>query len=411
MLKRNVCWLGLLVVVSLAPAVAAADEDPGGFVDAIGVNTHVCAVSTAYGDLARVVGALAYLGIRHVRDNPPADASPRRYRALEQAGIGLELVARSGEEPDLRLYDQLAGGLDGIEGANEVNAHPDSLLYRGLAGFPAAFLLQSNLYDRVKADSELRGVPVAMFSAVYHSAADLPPYPGAAGKADLANVHAYPPGAASPPDVYLAGDIARWARAVPGAPVLLTEFGYFTWPAAPRHAGVDERTQAQWTLAALADNFFVGHVKRQYIYELVDQMPDSGAPDKEHHFGLFTVLWKPKPAAVAIHNLGTILGDAGATAPPAIVLSGLAPTAHAGFLKTSQGRLFLLLWDEPGPETTWQHPEASAAPVVVKFPQDPGPVQLYDPLRSAAPVQSFHGTAKPAISLSGDLMVLTWRQP
>ena len=398
-------------MVSLTPAVAMADQDPGGFFDTVGVNTHVCAFSTAYGDLPEVLRALAYLGVRHVRDNPPAGASAQGYRALEQAGIGLELVARSGEDPDLRLYDQLAGGLDGIEGANEVNAHPNSLVYRGFSGFPAAFLLQSNLYDEVKADSVLRGVPVAMFSAVYHGAADLPPYAGAAGKADVANVHAYPPGAASPPDVYLADDIARWALAVPNSPILLTEFGYFTWPGAPHDAGVDERMQAEWTIDALADNFFVNHVKRQYIYELVDQTQDQGVPDKEHHFGLFTVSWMPKPVAVAIHNLGTLLGDARASASPGAIVSGLGPTAHAGFLETSGGRLFLLLWDEHRPDKVPPTTEAPAAPVEVRFPNDPGTIQLYDPLRLAAPVQTFHNTAGATLDLSGDLMVMAWRQP
>ena len=386
------------------------DPGVGDFADAIGVNTHICALSTAYGDLPEVLRALAYLGTRHVRDNPPANASPQRYRTLEQAGIGLELVARSGEEPDLWLYEQLAGGLDGVEGPNEVNAHPDSLAYRGLSGFPAALLLQGNLYGEVKADRKLHGVPVAMFSAVYHGPTDLPPYAGATGKADVANAHAYSSGPASPPDVYLAEDIGRWAAAVPDAPVLLTEFGYFTWPQAPGDAGVDEQLQAEWTVDALADNFFLYHVSRQYIYELVDQRHDDGAPDKEHHFGLFTASWQPKLAAVAIHNLNTLLGHASALVSSGAAVSGLPPTAHAGLLKTPKGSLFLVLWNEALPTRTRQPAEASSAPVEVKFPDSAGTIQVYDPLRSAAPVQTFNNAKQAAISLSDDLLVIMWRK-
>ena len=86
------------------------------FTSALGINTHVSALSTSYGDLPAVLSALAYLGIAHVRDNPPAAGSPARYLALERAGIGLDLVARSDAEPNLPLYEKLSGRLDAIEG-------------------------------------------------------------------------------------------------------------------------------------------------------------------------------------------------------------------------------------------------------------------------------------------------------
>ena len=44
-----------------------------------------------------------------------------------------------------------------------------------------------------------------------------------------------------------------------------------------------------------------------YLYELVDSHPDTTNASPEAHYGLFRQDWSAKPAAVAIHNLTTIL--------------------------------------------------------------------------------------------------------
>jgi hypothetical protein len=387
------------------------------FDDALGIDTHVSALATSYGDLPAVLSALAYLDIAHVRDNPPAAGSPARYLALERAGIGLDMVARSDAEPNLPLYERLSTHLDAIEGGNEVNAHPNSFFYHGLGQIPAAILLQRSLHDEVKADPVLRDIPVALFTTVDHgAAADNPPYGDAAQDADLANAHAYPRAAAVAPEVYLGPDIARAAAAVPGAPVLLTEFGYFTWPDAPHDNGVDAAVQARWLLDAVADNFFLNHVRRQYIYELVDQREDSAAPDKENHFGLFDLAWEPKPAAVALHNLHLLLGEGRDATPPKprnITVTGLPAGAHTGLLENARGDLLLFCWAEPPIWDAVHHTETApgAVPVTVTFPGTPEWLTVYDPLRGTAPLVQAAHTGKIEFALGGDLLLVEDRQP
>ncbi len=398
------------------PGLAMQPESVANFTGSLGINTHVYALSTPYGDLPAVVSALAYLGITHVRDNPPAVAAPERYLALAAAGIGLDLVARSDAEPNLPLYERLVAHLDSIEGGNEVNAHPNSFFYHGLAQIPAAMLLQRTLHDEVKANPQLRRVPIALFTTVDHGmAADNPPYGDAARDADLANAHAYPRAEAAPPDVYLAGNIARAAAAAPGAPLLLTEFGYFTWAWAPHDNGLDAAVQARWLLDAVADNFFLNHVRRQYIYELVDQHEDGAAPDKENHFGVFDLNWQPKPSAVALHDLHVLLGGGRAAtapfAPREFTVTGLPPGAHTGLLQNARGDLFLFCWAEPPIWDAAHHIEMPApdVPVTVTFPGAPMSLAVVDPLTGTAPLMQTPRANKIAFTLGADLLLVEAR--
>ena len=61
------------------PTQAARAED---FIQSIGVNTHLSASSTTYGNVQTVENQLSYLGVDHVRDVAPSAPIVSTYEAV-----------------------------------------------------------------------------------------------------------------------------------------------------------------------------------------------------------------------------------------------------------------------------------------------------------------------------------------
>src|SRR5262249_4978874 len=125
----------------------------------------------------------------------------------------------------------------------------------------------------------------------------------------FANIHPYPQNG-SQPYAWLEPRIAQ--HAVPGKGMVITEAGYHTGVGNTTWEGVDELTQAKLTLNLLVDATKLG-VSRTYLYQLFDS-PDSTGINADKNLGLFDASFQPKAAAVAIHNLTTILADNAAAA-------------------------------------------------------------------------------------------------
>lgn len=367
------------------------------FVGALGVNVHLEYTDGKYADPYRVTADMLYLGLSNVRDAAlnPANQGQWGYDVAAAAGLKFDMFSSG---PDIAKTLQLIGdfrvahpgSIIAIEGPNEVNNFPIS--YNGQWGDPAAVAYQAALYDAIQADGRLSDVPVY----------NLTSYPDLPGAATYANFHAYPLQGRQPFDV-LRDARDHQAAVMPGDPLVLTEVGYHNLLG---DSGVDQATQARMTLDMLFDASLLG-VERTYIYELLDAYPDPGGNDAQRHFGLFNLDNTPKPVAVALHNLTTILGasvDHGGFADSKLdyQLSNLPGTAHELLLQKSTDIFDLVVWNESPTSDVAGGPSA----IILDLGGLAATVRVYDPVSGAAPVLSFQNVSHIDLSLSDKPLII-----
>ena len=325
----------------------------GDFLDTIGVNTHLRYAKSQYNDADAVVAALRYCGMRHVRDTAISSEAPNagHYLKLANVGVGFCLFWGVGRtmmdaitQVD-RLETAHPGAIDFLEGPNEVQA---KFNYAGQMGLAAA---QQFMVD-VRADAQqrpaLRKIPLVSFTS----------FKPVSSVSDYANHHPYPKNGVQPGAlIKLRHD--QWVGpegAMPGKPMVLTEFGYHTLTSSdtrPGHwRGVDEESQATLLLNGWFDAARVG-IARTYIYQLFDAAADlSDKPSQENHFGLFRLDGSPKPSATAFRSLSRLLADTSPTArsfPVSAVRERVVSDTAVNVLplRHSTGRVFFVVWTEP----------------------------------------------------------------
>jgi len=174
------------------------------------------------------------------------------------------------------------------------------------------------------------------------------PSPSLAGQADDANIHVYPGGGRA-----IGPAIANTERSAYGAgassPVVITETGYSTDPNAPN--GVSQTVQAQQIINGLLEAYQDG-VSTTYLYELLDEKPDPSNANPQMHYGLFTNSNTPKIAAVALHNLTTLLADTGTaaasftTTPLAAAITTGNTADHSMTFEKSDGEYDIAIWND-----------------------------------------------------------------
>ncbi len=382
------------------------------FVDGIGVVVHITYTDGGYVNIDQVAAALTYLGVRHVRDKAP-DPDPKRqgqknYGKLAAQQFRFDLMVKTDIPATLgRVHDfaaQFPGAVAAIEGPNEVNNWP--VTYKGQTGTSGTKAFQAALYDAVKSDPVLKDLPVYNFTD----------WPYHAGKADLANIHPYSK-KGDQPSAALERELAAQSDIMPGVPVVATEAGYYTLPGPYGWGGVDEATQAKLILNLLLDAARL-RLKRTYLYQLLDAYPDYLGRDPEKHFGLFTLLYQPKPAATAIRNLTRLLEDknqsAGSFALRAARLSvdRLPATARTLQIQKSDGWTILAIWDEPD---IWDERAAkaiphAATPITVQIAEPRQSVLVYEPTSSEQAILSSKNVQRLTANL-GDAPVLVAISP
>ena len=157
--------------------------------------------------------------------------------------------------------------------------------------------------------------------------------------------------------------------------------------------GVDETVQAKQILNTVMDAALHGNAAT-YLYELVDSHPDATNASTEAHYGLFRQDWSAKPAAMALHNLTTILttgtGDASGAAVD-YTLSGLPATGASLLFHEANGAHDIVVWAEPDIWNEAAHAEIAApnTAVTVNLGATYHAVAVYDPLQGATPVQVY----------------------
>jgi hypothetical protein len=239
---------------------------------------------------------LHFLSVNQIRDNGPYSWSLPFYRSIAAAGVKLDLIIgyNPGEamttadlQADLSLIDQIAkatpGGLIGVEGLNEPYNFPNTWNGQSTNNWTTVAQVQAVEYALVKADPNLKGVPVLSTST------DLDSFPNStpanlSSVADFGNAHVYPFTGGQPPFV-TNNIVSGQQQIVPGKPTWITEFGYSTAYLDPNY-GVDQTVQAKNTLNGLLEAFKDGAPKT-FLYQLNDEIASPSASDIQDNWGLF----------------------------------------------------------------------------------------------------------------------------
>lgn len=426
------------------------------FLDRIGVNAHPTYYQGPYENHPNVIADLRYLGITHIRTDlnlTDARALPR-LTAMAQARIRFNFLPPNKPtyqpaNPDLdkaridtflgSIRDNFLGSTDSVEGANEWNHKSGTgRLDPNWAADDVRF--QALLYNEARSDSyaALNAIPVLGPSLIaFLMATDAPTLSttataygtGVSGHLDSGSLHTY--AGDSAPESASAKFLERLRLEsqylTGGRPVTLTETGYHNAMASNNHP-VSEAVGASYLLRSLAFAF-AQNLQRTYLYELLDQgkvvdgssppysMDETALTDQEAHYGLFHFDNTPKEAAVAIHNLTTILADSGPQ-PPAGALSygftGDTTGLRSVLLQKSDGAFYLMLWRDTA---IWNAATKTAAPVApsdlgVQLATSAGSLRLYDPRAGTdgvAVAQSPDGSA--VVPVGADLVMLKIGRP
>ena len=383
----------------MAAAIRASD-----FVSNIGINTHMAYTDGRYSISANVLADIQYLGLNLIRDIAPNYSSTTiaskyqlgAYNKMADAGIRFDFLSgrdRMTVVSDIERFAVAhAGAVVSIEGPNEINNAPVS--YLGLTGTAAATAFMKDLIQKAGASDALKDIDILGLTGA------TPTTEAAINTgADFSNVHLYPAYGNQPGKM-----LATWQSVGAAKPVVITEAGYYTAPvnsygkiATPSAwGGVDQLTQAKLTLNLLMDASKFGYEKI-YLYQLLDAYVDPTGMGVDKNIGLFDYDNKPKLAATAIHNLTSILSDAGSAADTfkisdlVYTVKNLPPEGSTLTMQKSSGVTDIVLWSEPD---IWDHLtyQGIAAPIVnstVDFGSNHVSVKVYDPLISDKVIATY----------------------
>jgi hypothetical protein len=414
----------------------AAIGDPTGvtaapaldFLTSIGVCTHVAQGVDAPQPSAQ---AISYAGIRNLRDDGRASAVPGWIAMHQSSGVRVALLTDQVVASTLAMAEQLnaAGALLAIEGPNEPNNFP--VTYENqTSSFTTTFApvahLQRDLYAAVKADAALAGIPVFHSSEAGGAEPDdvglqfltIPTganiaMPDGTRYADYANTHNYVCGhtqqlvdnvAWNASDPTLNGDWDgtyveyghTWHKGFTGyaspdlvtLPKVTTETGWMT-------AGTGAITAEQQARVFL--NLYASAFARGWSYTFIYMLRDDPA---QGAWGLFDVQYNPKPAAIYLHNLTTILGDTATVSPHHLdyAIASSPATLHDLLLETSRGTFELVVWND--------RPSGGSDDIVVDLKRPRASVTIYDPTTGTAPIETMTNVASVALTLTDHPVVI-----
>ncbi len=428
------------LTISVSAAVSETTALPlRDFLNSIGACTHI---AQGIDNPTNVAECLAYAGIRNIRDD--ASTSEPTVRGWiyihKRCGAKVCLLPVNGDvERTLAMDEALAaeGALLAVEGPNEPNNFP--VKYHGVRSSKTNSLpvaeFQRDLYKAVKDDPKLSGIPVfasseaggsepnncgLQFLKIPANAGTLMPEGTVFG--DFANTHNYvcdhltnicDNNAWDAEDPALNG---RWDG-------MHVEYGHTWWK--PGYDGYsDDRlralpkvtTETGWVTrgkdaiteeqqARLFLNLYLAAFKRGWSYTFVYMLRDDPG---QGYWGLFRTNYAPKPSAIYLHNLTTILGaglksvDPGGRAANREALPCSIPnepaTAHDLLLEKGGGVWDLVIWSERA---------NGSDDVTINFGSGIDSARVYDPTTGTAPVGMGSGnTTDLTLSVSDHPLVI-----
>jgi hypothetical protein len=410
-------WLrGLALSAALLSSGSwAAEMSVADFRQTLGINTHLNYTDGDYNQANKVIEALRYLGIFHIRDGAPFKGSQGQGALVRAAKAGLKFnFVFQGNRPPAATIDDLLtfnaanpGSIASLEAPNEVNNWP--LSYGLLKDAPA-----SNAYPATRAFVRdlrrlLRATPLRKTPLLAPSWVSVPTIDAA--DADAGNAHPYPRNG-DQASRQMSIEVGKQKAAIPGKPVFITETGYNDATNIKAEA-VDRDTAAKLILNLYAAYAAAG-IERTFPYQLLDAYPDPGGKNWEKHWGLFDTSWQPKPAARAIHNLTTILsrGTEVRTTNRNVqtrVDSG-SPDLKLLELARPDGATLILLWREADLWDQANRRPLAVAPASVRLSFTHGAdLTVYSPVTSVDPVDRSSGAS---LTLPiGDSMMIVEAKP
>ena len=378
------------------------------FVESIGVNTHVNYGDTPYGNYQGLLKpSLVYLGVRHIRDDLADDQFVLNpYRDLHSLGIQItglvpyETASMPALIATIRLQRDV---LEAVEGPNETDIFTQ-FKYKG-KGFPnGTIAFMRDFYPAIKKDPLLRHLPVLQTTLAFPGAAvgkgiraDL--LGDLSGYADYGNSHNYFSFGEFPSDRIKDDHLPLNSRITPGKPMVSTEGGYQMgdgdgykgiWDDG-LSAPFSEEIHGRYLLRYALEQYRLGY-SRSFIYELLDS--------DRAKWGLFRADGTPRPAARGLRTMIKLLGegrwDSGAKrwiAPSlkpralAYSVSKLPNSVHSLLFQKSNGRFYLVLWNEVNnwDATTGKAVYSTPVPLTLRIDQPVKTVRTFSPLT--------HGTA------------------
>jgi hypothetical protein len=422
--KTATCNVSVATPVAGVTAFKAVD-----FLNSIGVCTHI---AQGEDSATQVASALAYTGIRNIRDDFSTTRVQDWINIYNQTGARISLLAKNGDvATTLSVAGQLAsaGALLAIEGPNEPNNWP--VTYEGQkSGYTTTFMpvarFQRDLYAAVKTDANLNGIPVfnsseaggsepdnvgLQFNTILGSSGTL--MPAGTQYADYANCHNYVSRRGSITDnvswdnfsptlnaSYVDGMYAEYGvtwhmgyqgytlNELPTVPRVCTETGWVT-------SGTGSITQEQQgrLFLTLYPSAFKQGWKHTFVYMLRDSVTQG-------YWGFVDTSYNPKTSGVYMHNLTTILADNGSINPGSLNYSipNQPSNVHELLLQKSNGKFALLVWSEKA---------SDSANVTVDLGSTYETVNVYDPATGTAATQTLSNTSSVSLTLSGyDLRII-----
>ncbi|TAL03744.1 MAG: hypothetical protein EPO08_03385 [Rhodospirillaceae bacterium] len=357
----------------------------GVFVNSLGVNTHIDSFAYGYQNLPVVENALIYLGVHNVRDSAGHSFDLQYWQQVATAAkVKFDDVMPEGSptsmQATLALVPQFAaaGLLNFVEGGNEED-NADAIASGNSLAYTAYF--QQQVYQVAHSV----GLPAVNMSfgqgwtaannwqGNYGSVGNLAAY------ADYANPHTYPAVANGQPNRTILWLNADAQLAAEGRPTFVSELGW-------NESASSQSIVATNLLNGIMDSARSGN-RRTYIYALFD--------DQGGKFGVMNADGSPKLAGQALHNLTTLLGDAGTNAtsfsPGALTyqLVGTVGGESSLVLQKSDGSYWVSVWDETSGTDSATLTLASAAQEI----------KVFDPLVGSSALQ----TASNATAVSFNL--------
>ncbi|MEO7092715.1 MAG: glycosyl hydrolase [Polyangiales bacterium] len=398
------------------------------FLRSLGVCTHVGQGIDAPTESA---AALSYAGMRNIRDDGRPSAVKNWIAMHAVAGVRLSLLTNHDVASTIAMAKELnaASALLAVEGPNEPNNF--AVTYGGAtSGFDTTFVpvakLQRDLYAAVKGEPALASIPVFHASEAGGSEPDdvglqfltIPAgattaMPAGTKYADYANVHNYVTGhsaklvddvAWKASDPTLNGDWdgmyveygRTWHKAFAGysradlitLPKVTTETGWQTSGA----GSINEEQQARLFLDLYLSAFARGFTYT-FIYMLRDD-PTQGS------WGLFDTGYKPKKSATYLHNLTTILADAGGRTPEKLdyAITGAPATVHQLLLQKSSGSFALVVWND--------RPLGGSDVIAIDLKRSRSMVTVYDPTTGVTPTETLRAVTSVALTLTDHPVVV-----
>lgn len=384
-----------------------------------------------------VINAIKYCGWRVMRDDGNVSGLINVHNAT---GAKFDLTVTD-QAPTVSKYTTMAeqlnaaGALLAVEGPNEPNNWP--VTYNGVKSSTSNALpiaqFQRDLYNAVKADAKLAGIPVFASSVASGAegsnvglqclalnstcagAASVTLMPQGTKYADYANMHNYIQwsgsmtklvdnnswGAEAPGvpegawDSMYAEYSKTWyklyngynAAQLPTVPKVTTETGFLVKPGFGFYV-----TQAQQGNLYL--NLYLSAYKRGWSYTFIYSLQDWG-----YGMGFYDDNYVPRLSATYMHNFTTILADTVSNTPGTLnyTIPSEPLTVHDLLMQKSNGTFYLAVWDERVSGTD---------SITVNLATAHASVQVYDPTIGTAAVQTLSNVSSIPLTLKDHPLIL-----